>query len=207
MSFGGPGQEKYFMNVLYILSNLFLLNILWIIFSLPVVTLGASTTALYSVTLKMVGNKESYICRSFVKAFRENLKQGTAIWMLYGGFGCLLYFNLYVAASGYLAGQGFFLTIFAVMALCYIASGIYLFPVLSRFQTSCLQILKIAAFLCFRHIIYTILILCIIILPLALIGRYLYFLPALLIIAVSGPAYIASKMFDKIFAQYGHGNI
>ena len=47
------------------------LNIMWLICCIPVVTIGASTTALYSVMLKMVKNEEGYIFRGFFKAFKE----------------------------------------------------------------------------------------------------------------------------------------
>ena len=52
------------------------LNFLWLVFSLPVVTMGAATVAAYSVTLKMVDEREGYVGRQFIKAFKENWKQG-----------------------------------------------------------------------------------------------------------------------------------
>lgn len=50
------------------------LNFLWILFSIPLVTIGASTVAALSVALKMADDEEGYIGRSFLKAFRENWK-------------------------------------------------------------------------------------------------------------------------------------
>ena len=138
--------ENGFMPVLYKISNLFLLNILWILFSLPIITVGASTAALYTVTLKMCRNKESYICRSFVQAFRKNFRQGTLIWLAYAGVGGILYFNLYAAATGKLFAQAFFLTVFTVMSILYVMIGIYLAPVLAKFDTTIIQILKISIF-------------------------------------------------------------
>lgn len=52
------------------------LNFCWLLFSLPIVTMGAATVAAYSVTLKMVDEHEGYVIRQFVKAFKENWKQG-----------------------------------------------------------------------------------------------------------------------------------
>ena len=56
------------------------LSILWSICSIPVVTMGASTTALYSVTLKYVRGEEGYLTSSFFRAFRENFRQSTIVW-------------------------------------------------------------------------------------------------------------------------------
>ena len=69
--------------------NAVYLNILWFFCSLPVFTIGASTTALYYVTLKMVKNEEGNITKAFFHSFRENFKQGTVIWLILLGFGIL----------------------------------------------------------------------------------------------------------------------
>ena len=58
------------------------LNLLWILFSLPIVTMGAATVAVYSVTLKMVDDTEGYVGRQFIKAFKENWKQGIPMGLL-----------------------------------------------------------------------------------------------------------------------------
>lgn len=194
--------EGGFMKILYKISDLFFLNILWILFSIPVVTVGASTTALYTVTMKMARDEESYIFRSFLQAFKENFKQATIIWLIYAIAGGILYFNLYVAATGKIFAQGVFLTIFTIMGIFYIIVGIFLFPVLSRFDTNILQIIKIAAYLSFRHIGYTILTAFIIFIPFLAVAAYLYLLPVLIIIAGSGSAYITSFILNKIFLKY-----
>ena len=58
------------------------LNILWFICCIPVVTIGASTTALFYVTLKMSKNEEGNLTKAFFHSFRENLKQATIIWLI-----------------------------------------------------------------------------------------------------------------------------
>ena len=56
------------------LGDLIILNILWMITSIPIVTIGASTTALYYVTLKLVRDEDGYTIKSFFKSFRDNFK-------------------------------------------------------------------------------------------------------------------------------------
>ena len=63
-------------------ADLMILNILCIICCIPIITIGASVTAMYYVTLKMTRNEESYIVRSFFKSFKENFKQATVIWLV-----------------------------------------------------------------------------------------------------------------------------
>lgn len=57
--------ENPVWNFLGKLVDMMILTGLWLICCIPVVTIGASTTALYSVTLKMAENKEGYIVSSF----------------------------------------------------------------------------------------------------------------------------------------------
>ena len=64
------------------LVDLIWLNIIFIIFSLPVVTIGASVTALMSVTMKMARDREGYMWAGFWKSFKENFKQSTIIWII-----------------------------------------------------------------------------------------------------------------------------
>ena len=64
------------------IADLVILNVLWIVCSIPIVTAGAAATAFYSVTLKLIKNEESYVTRSFFRAFRENFKQSTIVWLV-----------------------------------------------------------------------------------------------------------------------------
>ena len=73
------------MQFLTRLTDLFILNFLFLICSIPIITIGASATALYSVTLKMAKNEESYIFSSFFRAFKTEPLPAKA-----GRFGLLL---------------------------------------------------------------------------------------------------------------------
>ena len=62
--------------------NLVILNVLWLICSLPIITIGASGAALYSVLFKMVEDKDTRITRQFFAAFRGNARRATGIWLI-----------------------------------------------------------------------------------------------------------------------------
>lgn len=69
-----------FMSTLW---DIIKLNFLWVLFSLPIVTFGAATVAAFSVTNKMAEEKEGYIGRQFLKAFKENWKQGIPLGLIF----------------------------------------------------------------------------------------------------------------------------
>ena len=70
------------------IADIFFLSLLWAVGSLPIITIGASTTALYYVTLKMAKNQDGYLLKAFWHSFQDNLKTSTGIWcmmLLVGG--------------------------------------------------------------------------------------------------------------------------
>ena len=91
ISFGSKGAQA-----LARLWDLFVLNILWLLGSLPVVTLGLSSIAAYRVTLKMVEDEDVDIAREFFRAYRESLAQGLLLSVL------LLFFCASAALSVFL---------------------------------------------------------------------------------------------------------
>ena len=72
------------MQFLTRLADLVILNILWILFSLPIVTLGASTTALYRSVLTLIDGGGSSTVLLFWNAFRSNFKQSTLLFLVLG---------------------------------------------------------------------------------------------------------------------------
>lgn len=72
-----------FFRLMSKLADLMILNLLWVLCSLPIITAGASAAALCKVTMEMAENRESYVARTFIRAFRENMKRATVGWMAF----------------------------------------------------------------------------------------------------------------------------
>ena len=87
--------ESTFSQVALRAASACYLNLLWLACSLPVLTAGAATTALYSVTLKLVSGEDGHLTRRFFRAFRENFRQATVLW------GIVLAAGLFLAFDGY----------------------------------------------------------------------------------------------------------
>ena len=79
--------------------DLVLLNLLFILFSIPVITAGASLSALYYVSLKILRGVDPYIWQNFFKAFRQNFKQATLVWILLLLAAVLLGMDFYIINS------------------------------------------------------------------------------------------------------------
>lgn len=120
------------------------LNLLWLICSLPIVTVGASTTALYSVTIKLIRDAESTsIVRQFFDSFRANFKQATQLWLLLLGVGVFLGLDAYTlfhlrqttTGAPAILWTVFFAVILAAILLYSIVMA-YIFPMLAYFNNS-----------------------------------------------------------------------
>jgi len=129
--------ENKFWNFMGKITDVACMSLLWLITSLPIVTIGASTAAFYSFTLDAVQDMEGGVWSSYFSAFRENFKKATAIWLLQLVLFVFLSVNLYAAWNFYLAkgilGLGLFsLALFGVI-VC-VCTGLYLYPILVAYD-------------------------------------------------------------------------
>ena len=118
------------------LADLMIVNIVFLICCIPVVTIGASLTALNYVTLKLAEKEEGYIVKGFFKSFKENFKQSTIIWLIMLAVGIVLGLDMYIMS----AGTGTFYTVFRILLFIlifvYYMIYTYIFPLLARFYNT-----------------------------------------------------------------------
>lgn len=76
------GMDSPLMGALMKIGDCVCLSALWLVFSLPVVTIGASSAALYAATHACLRRGEAGVWKKFWNAFRENFKRSTLAWLL-----------------------------------------------------------------------------------------------------------------------------
>ena len=132
-------------------SDLVILNLLFVLCCLPIVTIGASVTALSYVTLKMKDGEEGYVSRSFFKSFKQNFKQATIIWLIMFALALIMFldFRLMRAYEGAL-GSAVRVTVY-VGALIWLMVFAYVFPLLARFENTIMAMFKNAILLAIAH--------------------------------------------------------
>lgn len=74
--------DSDFMTSISRAADYVLLNMLCVLFCIPVVTAGAAVTAKYYVAMKIVRGEEPVVLKAYFKSFRENFKQATVIWLI-----------------------------------------------------------------------------------------------------------------------------
>ena len=136
------------------------LNFLWFICCLPIITAGASTTALYSVTQKMVRDEEGNIFSAFFTALRQNFRQATKVWLL------LLVAGIFIGFDGYLLFHlknmnAFWTVLTAVWIVLFAAYCIvllYVFPLTARFENTTFAMIRNSLITGMHYLLCTVLV-------------------------------------------------
>lgn len=191
------------MSYLIKIRDWMILSVLWLVCSLPVITVGVSTAAMYYVTLKMVKKEEGSVFKSFFKSFKENFKQGVLLTLIVLAVGAILvldclYFSRVAGAKGaVLTG------VFCAVSICFLTIVLYAFPFMAQFSNTVSGILKSAAVLAVRNIRSTGLILLIHATPIVLrfvsYEVYMSLFPLWLFVAPGMIAYLCSLCHVKSF--------
>ena len=189
------------MQALGKMADLLWLNVLTIVCCLPIVTVGASLTALHYMALKIVRNEECYVTRSYFKSFKENFKQATLIWLLF-----LLLF-------GILAGDFYILRntdiqLGRVLRIVIPAAGVlavftflYVFPVLAKFDNTTFRTVKNAFLMSIMQLPKTLLMIVLYAAPVLLIIFAYQAAPLGILFGLSVPAWLSAKLYNKFFQK------
>lgn len=194
------------MQKLSLLIDLMFLNFLWLICSLPVVTIGASTTALHAVVQKYVANEEGGIVKPFFKAFCKNFKQSTMLWVpVLLLIVALVIDLLYLFAAG--AGTQFWLWI-PFFAVCVVTLIIltYGFPLIARYENDTRIVIRNSFLLFLTHFFPSLAVLAVNALPWVLLLLYtdVFIRTSIIWILIGGSliAYISNRIQLPILKQY-----
>lgn len=130
------------IRFLSFLFDLILLNLLFVLSCIPIVTIGAALSAVYQVLFKIIDKKSPYIFKGYLTAFKENFKSATLLWIVIVIIGICAEAALASIYSDADQGMGFlqipvFLLIFAIASI-----AVYAFPLLGRYQCGMKQLLK-----------------------------------------------------------------
>lgn len=188
--------------VLNTLGNLMVLNILAIVCMIPVVTAGASLTALYTMTMRMVRKEEGSLIRGFLSAFRDNLKKSTVIWLVGGVLLLFMAFDIWILRS--VTGTfGLVYRVLLFVLMLFIGMILmHAFALTARFENTVKNTVKNAVVIVASHLFQSALMLVIFLLPMLLLTVSLRFVSVDILIGLSGPAWLASLYFCPMFQTF-----
>lgn len=194
--------DSPFARFLYLVADIVTLHILWLVCSLPIVTIGASSTALSYCCMKRIRTDEGYIARNFFRSFKENFRQSTIVWFIMLAVGALLFVDLRIGMQTEGILGKFMLISCSIFIIPCTLCGIYIFPVIAKFENSIKDNLKNALLMSFQSFHYSLLLLLVIGTFALLTVFFRPFIGLMLICGMGLLGYLTSGIFVQLFRRY-----
>ncbi|WP_203567719.1 YesL family protein [Aestuariimicrobium ganziense] len=190
------------------LADLMILNALFIVTSLPIVTLGASLTALNDTALKLVSDRYESVSATYLTSFRANLKQGIALGFSSAGL-LLVVYAWWVVAENLRVSvlvRIVLLAIVILVAMRVLATLIFVFPYQATFENSVVEVLNNSRRMSARHPISALSVLITTLLPVVVTVFYPIVVGwgvVWLLFGFAGVAFANATVFARVFRRYG----
>lgn len=192
-------QENRVIWVINKIVDMVLLSVLWVLCSIPVITIGASSAALYHAVTKAIREDKGYARQAFFQSFRENWKQclglGTVLLLFSAAFVGVILF----CASYSLGMFGRFYSVFSLICLLVVVLiQIHAYSLIGRFTLTSKQLFSVLVRLMGRNILKNLMLLCLF----AFAVEAVIFYPPLLLFIPAGYTFLVSVLEEPIFAKY-----
>lgn len=181
-----------------LLADIMIMSFFWVLCSLPVITSGIATSAMFYIATKLVSGSEGYTTREFFSGFKNNILQGFLSTVILAVISVIIYIDMRYLAF---AGGKWSIISFIHLAVAFeiFITHIYVFPIMARFKMPLLQIYKTAFGMANKHVLTTI---TCVILIIAFAYLSIFEFPPALVIAPGFYAYLSSMMFMRVFRKY-----
>lgn len=189
--------DSKFHRWLEISSNFVLINLLWLLACLPLITIYPATAAMFGVVRDWVRKKEDSLLRTFLSRFKENFKQSFVIGIVWTFFGVTLLFDFHLVSQMSSGTKIVLGSLLFLVTLLYVFTSLYLFPVMVHFETSWPVVLKNSLLLSIAQLSTTVQCLLVV----AVMVGISIFVPFTLLITGSLTAYIVYRLCDRAFQR------
>ena len=205
--------DSFIGKTLTKIGEIVILSVLWFFTSIPVITIGASSTALYYAVTKCVRRGRGYVVKEYFKAWKQNFVKSAfltlfflvcllGLWTVLSQLGFTLEdISLNGLQSAYKDNSDSLLSTYYVAGAYLIILGglfCYVFPLLSRFDMKCIQIVFLAFVMLIRFLHYSISVLVI----LVFMGYVVLRLPMFIMFAPGLWAFLSSYLLEKAIRKY-----
>lgn len=198
--------DSWIMGVLSEIADLIVANVLWILTSIPIITIGASTTALYAV-VKSPGRKRysSSVLKNYFSAFCRNFRSATLTFLILLVPMVLVLCNVYLLLFGLLEGNLINYVVCGLSAFLFVFIWDYVFPLIACFENTVFRTIGNALILSIANLPVTLVMTVLNLLPLAifLFATNFFFRSAMLwfLIAFALIAKINCFFLERVFRR------
>jgi len=195
-------SDSPLMQGLNKMADLMILDLIALVCCIPIITIGASMTALHYMALKIVRNEEVYIVRGFWKSFKMNFRQATVIWLIQIIVMLILGLDYYIVFWNPESNPSIPVQVlFLATVIITVSIFLFIYPVLSKFDNSIAKTFKNTFLMAIMQLPKLILMLAFWIAPIALGIAVIQLLPLVVLFGLSLPAYLSAKLYNKFFKK------
>ncbi len=194
------------MRFLGRIGDIIILNLIFVVTALPVVTVGMALSALYTVAMKLARGEDPSVLREYIRAFWRNRKPATICWLIMAAAGALIFLDFRLAGA---FGGTLYTVVRLLLAMIFgvwMLTFLYLFPYIARFENTVFHSVKNALFLSAAHLPSTVMML---VISIGLIVVTLFTSRTFVIGTIgwffagfAAVAYVQSFLLSRIFAKY-----
>jgi uncharacterized membrane protein YesL len=192
--------ESKLWTYLNFVADAIILNLIWLVTSIPIITVGASTTAYYYTTHKVLRNQRSSLLKEYFSSFKANFVQATKTWLLFLVLFVVFYYDITQCADYLEAGAeiGALAYVFVALEVLALVWCIYVFAYMARFENKTIATLKNGVFMMFLNPLSTLQVLAMLIVAVYALYQYwalILFVPAAVMVGVN-------MILEKVFRKY-----
>lgn len=190
------------MNFLNKVADIMILGVIFMIACIPVITAGASFTAAYYMGFKMVKNEETYIIKGFFKAFKENFKQATILWIFVLIIALVIVADYRIILYSGLAFASWIRIAMVSVTLIAALGVVFIFPLQARFQNTVRHTIKNAFLMALSHLPSAFLLILVYVIPYLILWIVPQLFPAVFLLGFGGIFYFKSFLLLRVFRRY-----
>ncbi len=184
------------------MADLMILDLIALVCCIPIVTIGASMTALYYMALKIVRNEEVYIVKGFFKSFKQNFRQATIIWLIQIVAMVILGLDAYIMyANPETKPHVIMQVLFMATTLLGGCTFLFIYPVLSKFDNTIARTFKNTFIMAIMQMPKILLMAVMWALPVIIAVFFIQVFPLVVLFGLSLPALGCAKLYNKFFKR------
>ncbi len=130
------GKKNFVVRGLEIFGDVFALNIAFVICSLPIFTIGASLSALYAMSMRLVQKEDGPLIRGFIDEFKRNFKYGTLAWLIVLAATIGIWGEIYYVMNFTDTLASVYMVLVAVECVVYALTVPFVFPLIARYENT-----------------------------------------------------------------------
>lgn len=193
--------DSPFINFMSRVADLMILNIITLVLCIPLVTAGAAFAALHYMSLKIIRNEETYIVRGYFKAFKENFKQATIVWLIILLAVFILITDFIIILQSGMEFYPWLKLVLLTVSVLVVFMAVMVFPVMAKFSNTTFHTMKNALGIAVLQFPKTILMIIAYLIPLVALYYNFEIFPFVLMFGISVPAMVSAGLYNKFFKK------